>query len=599
MGSIILNKNNPKQELKFNLEAPFIKITNIEIISLQPEREDDFARTIYANSIQAKVYLTETKTEIEYINFNDFNQLKKEFTEKKINIDRIVLDSPNANKLEFIINNLTQFEFELKVNYETFNQNINIINPSNNFKVHLDLNDNVKILFSAPFGQGKSTFLKYFFEQHEKEYEVFKVLPVNYSISHNDDVFKYIKTEILFQLLGKDVEFDKTNYSLLETLPSFIKKDPILIFAPLLKLIPKIGQNAYEAVQHLNKIVVDFLEYHKNIQENDQDKTESFIKEMYEKEGSIFEDNFFTQLIRQQLEKLKIKNNKKNVLIIEDLDRMDPEHIFRILNVFAAHFDAPEYLEGYTNKFGFDKIIIVADYENIKNIFSYRYGPNVEFDGYIKKYFSRKPFEFSNKNAIKEYIHNIGTKKNNNQEISSLHMLKVVLNDLSKFGKISLRDLLKLEKNDIKILISSDLSVLVNQSKIHFRYFPFFNLVYALTQIFDIDTLINKLELCITKRNFEDINYGYYTKLGLASLTEQFSKQESGNESIFFKDMTIQFRFNLNSSISNGNSYYEISNMIFHSKPDSRVIEYSFNANDFYEILLLNAKRFKEVGGFE
>ena len=50
-----------------------------------------------------------------------------------------------------------------------------------------------------------------------------------------------------------------------------------------------------------------------------------FVEELYDKEGSLFEDNFFTQLIRQLLTRVKNEENKPNVLIIEDLDRMDPD----------------------------------------------------------------------------------------------------------------------------------------------------------------------------------------------------------------------------------------------------------------------------------
>lgn len=598
MPFVILNKNNPKKELKFNLEAPYVKITNIEIISLQPEREDDFARTIYANSIQAKAYLTETKTETEYIDFNNFNQLKKEFSEKKINIDRIVLDSLNANKLEIIINNLTQFEFELKVNYETFNQNINITNPSNNFKAHIDLNDNVKILFSAPFGQGKSTFLKYFFEQHQKEFEVFKVFPVNYSISHNEDVFKYIKTEILFQLLGRDIEFDKSDFTYFDTLPAFFTKDPIRILAPLLKLIPKVGKTAHEVFQDLYKIANEYLDYHHQSQVDDEKLAKDFIEEMYKNEGSIFEDNFFTQLIRQQLEKLKIKNNKKNVLIIEDLDRMDPEHIFRILNVFAAHFDTPEYLEGYTNKFGFDKIIIVADYENIKNIFSYRYGPNVNFSGYINKYYSREPFYFDNKNAVIEYIDAMNFSKNEIHQTGYL-ILKTILCDMNSLNLLSLREILKLQKNDIEN------EMLNNQTnnkleKYYFSAFDYFKIIHLLNRIFDIDTLINKIEICIDYDNFKTTkNYHSFISTGLPSLVKKLH-DEKGNSVISINDRNIQFDFELKNSIQNPKfNVFVAKNILILNIQGQPLKNFKFTVQDFYKLLLLNAKRFKEVGGFD
>lgn len=54
----------------------------------------------------------------------------------------------------------------------------------------------------------------------------------------------------------------------------------------------------------------------------------------------------------------------KSVLIIEDLDRIDPTHLFRIMNVLSSQVDNPYYSEvPNSNKFGFDKIILGMDYE--------------------------------------------------------------------------------------------------------------------------------------------------------------------------------------------------------------------------------------------
>ena len=54
----------------------------------------------------------------------------------------------------------------------------------------------------------------------------------------------------------------------------------------------------------------------------------------------------------------------KSVVIIEDLDRIVPAHLFRIMNVLSSQVDNPYYSEvPHRNKFGFDKIILVMDYE--------------------------------------------------------------------------------------------------------------------------------------------------------------------------------------------------------------------------------------------
>ena len=95
------------------------------------------------------------------------------------------------------------------------------------------------------------------------------------------------------------------------------------------------------------------------------------------------------------------------VLIIEDLDRIDPAHIFRILNVFSAHFDrhTPGVVEFETtcggNKFCLDKIISVCDIDNIKNIYAHIYGEKTDFIGYISKFSNSKEYIYSLKEKVK------------------------------------------------------------------------------------------------------------------------------------------------------------------------------------------------------
>jgi hypothetical protein len=85
------------------------------------------------------------------------------------------------------------------------------------------------------------------------------------------------------------------------------------------------------------------------------------------------------------------KGGIRSVLIIEDLDRIDPEHLFRILNVLGAHVDEDKN----TNKFGFDNIIAVLDYETTEHIFHHFYGAQANYKGYMSKFMSSYPFEYS------------------------------------------------------------------------------------------------------------------------------------------------------------------------------------------------------------
>ena len=101
---------------------------------------------------------------------------------------------------------------------------------------------------------------------------------------------------------------------------------------------------------------------------------------------------------------IKVNPEKDTVLIIDDVDRIDPEHLFRILNVFAAHFD---FGSKEKNKFNFDKILLVCDFHNIRNAFHHRYGNDVDFRGYINKFFSSEIYHFDNKKAVIEILSNI------------------------------------------------------------------------------------------------------------------------------------------------------------------------------------------------
>jgi hypothetical protein len=123
----------------------------------------------------------------------------------------------------------------------------------------------------------------------------------------------------------------------------------------------------------------------------------------------LFEESALTQLIEKIVEQVKVPIGndgelKKVVLVIEDLDRIDPEHIFRILNVFSAHFDTR--YNGGGNRFGIDTIVAVCDEENLRNLFAHRYGGNVDYNGYIDKFFSVAIFPFNYNDLAHNYIRN-------------------------------------------------------------------------------------------------------------------------------------------------------------------------------------------------
>lgn len=85
------------------------------------------------------------------------------------------------------------------------------------------------------------------------------------------------------------------------------------------------------------------------------------------------------------------------------MDRIDPQHVFRILNILGAHIDENEN----KNKFGFDNIIVVLDYEITKHIFHHFYGKEANYDGYMSKFLSHYPYEYSITKIAQDYLYEV------------------------------------------------------------------------------------------------------------------------------------------------------------------------------------------------
>ena len=147
--------------------------------------------------------------------------------------------------------------------------------------------------------------------------------------------------------------------------------------------------------------------------ESDFNIVAQFIEEFSKRKGDLYELDMISYLIIQTIQKIK-DSGKQPVLIVEDLDRIDPAHLFRILNVFSAHIDRANQCSNYViadnegnkvytdtlnNKFGFDKVVMVLDYDTTKWIFSHFYGEQANYQGYIDKFISHNVFHYS----VKEY----------------------------------------------------------------------------------------------------------------------------------------------------------------------------------------------------
>lgn len=325
---------------------------------------------------------------------------------------------------------------------------VSIEDIKQSFKNHIQPDHNSRIIFSGEYGIGKTYFLRNFFKK-EMGYAPIFISPVKYSVSDNIDVFELIKVDILIQLIIRgdlelENEFELNSYSDLALLYLTDKNKLLENIIGLSSLVNSNYEN--ETSESMVKLISFFALVKDKLDGFKKTLTKKYESKNYKiidyfnsiksQKGSPYEMDFISQFINKVLEN-RIKNGK-NVLIIDDIDRLDPEHVFRILNILSVHNDN---LLG-TNKFKFDKIILVFDLENIRKMFAHRYGEKVDFDGYIDKFYSTNIFKFSNVNALISFI---GNSKSFRLSPNARGLLKYILIPLVRYNKINIRKILKLE----------------------------------------------------------------------------------------------------------------------------------------------------------
>ena len=211
--------------------------------------------------------------------------------------------------------------------------------------------------FSARFGDGKSYFLDKFkksYNNRKNEYYFITLHPVNYVVEDNRDVIEYIKRDILFQLIkdNRIYDFKEKNEKIFDAV---CNRDSLLKLADFAaSIIPIKGlKDGYEALKTLVSTI-----YEKCKEQDDLHVAGDYLNGFYGKSGSICECDAFTCLIQKSLARMMAQT----ILIIEDLDRIDLAHLFRIMNVLSSQVDNPYYSDVPNgNKFGFNKIILVMD----------------------------------------------------------------------------------------------------------------------------------------------------------------------------------------------------------------------------------------------
>lgn len=374
---------------------------------------------------------------------------------------------------------------------------VELNNKLDEFKNHLYHAD--RMILSARFGDGKSFFLQKVREDKEKfdEYEFITIYPVNYVVAANDDIFEYIKRDILIQLtqLGLLNEIDLNK--LITSIFSFENFKEVISF--LISCIP--GGGVYNKL--LDKVF-------------DISKKYSAEKATYEKyfgtfklqKGGLYEDDAYTQMIKECLNLLKngYRNEikeiipKRPVLVIEDLDRLDPAHLFRILNVISAHIDDCSKPDKVGNKFGFSNIVIVMDYETTQHIFEHFYGKESSYIGYMSKFISEEPFRYSIAELAlpelkRKIINVVGIKK------ELFESFKIINKKLSL---LSMRDIVKLYDFDVSTRMLK--STFKTQSDYELStQLPVFKLIIYMIELGMSHKDINEeLELLNNKNNLKE-----------------------------------------------------------------------------------------------
>lgn len=292
---------------------------------------------------------------------------------------------------------------------------IDVTPEINRFENHLKVND--RTIFSARFGDGKTYFLKKFIEEYSDKYEFIVLYPVNYQIAPNEAIMEYIKRDIFFQLILKGKMKPGIEIPNSVLFQWYLSKNSGVLFSDVMQVMTSLPvvdskwQTALGTLITISKEITDkisdFKQFKKELEsEDDFAKAVKVIEQLSSGAGNIYELDLLSYLIIRTLQQIK-NDGKETVLIIEDLDRVDPAHLFRILNVFSAHIDrvyqcsdkSVKDAEGnivevdtLKNKFGFDKVLLVLDYETTHHIFSHFYGEQANYLGYISKFIEHNVF---------------------------------------------------------------------------------------------------------------------------------------------------------------------------------------------------------------
>ena len=276
------------------------------------------------------------------------------------------------------------------------------------FEDHLLSHD--RVVLSAKFGDGKTFFLKKFKEKcmmdAESPFEFITLYPVNYQVLGNKDIFELIKHDVLLQILQAgiiDVKYEITDRMAFEF---YVQSHFCTVGESFFEMLKSCGADdmvtkgflaAFKSVNWLKSLKDKVGEFKKEI---DQTALLDNYLSTFD-ENSVYENDIITKIIRDNIKAYQEKNGKRVVLVIEDMDRLDPAHLFRIMNVFSAHMDygyrsmQPIDSSLVGNKFGVSNVVFVMHEKNTEALFHHFYGECADYDGYMSKFYNKDIFRFS------------------------------------------------------------------------------------------------------------------------------------------------------------------------------------------------------------
>lgn len=178
----------------------------------------------------------------------------------------------------------------MKIDFRT----VDLKDKIKDFSQYLATTD--RIILSAKFGDGKTFFLNQLRNNKElsEEYKFFTIYPVNYSVAKNEDIFEYIKRDIIVQLKKEELI---DNIDLDVVFNSLFNFDNIIALASF--LLSSVSEGAF-----YDKVFQKFCDKKKDYKKKRHTR-DQYLSSFSQIDGCIYENDGFTIMIRNAVDWMK------------------------------------------------------------------------------------------------------------------------------------------------------------------------------------------------------------------------------------------------------------------------------------------------------